>query len=219
MDGARMLQLQQKGYAISANKSGLPCDIYRPISNSNCLTNQIFTNIPFLIFPASSGYKVLGTNGYGKVTWFSIHDLTTTQVGDYIIRQYDNAIYFIASQKALLQPLLIECNKVVSFKRPDAGLNIGPSSGYSGDLQVTEVLILNNINVSMIQGTKGEKADIVLPGDTRMPWYSVFMPFIFGETILVNDIMVDESNGDRYKVSSCELTDLGYRLSVAYGMT
>jgi hypothetical protein len=64
----------------------------------------------------------------------------------------------------------------------------------------------------MIEGTKGEKGDALLPGDIRLPWWKVIIPYVPGVLIKSMDILYDQFN-QRFTVSSTELTELGWRLT------
>ena len=219
MNGIRMRALQAKGYAIAARKTGLQHDIFRPVGATNPLdVAHKIASLPATWKPASPGDAFRGANLYGKPAWFGYYDFLQTRVGDYMVRQEDNATWFIIAQQHLLQPTAVECNAVVSFVRPTSAASFGAQTTYNGDQLATEVPLLTGWPASMLAGSKGEKTDIVIPGDTRLPWFSVLLPAVGGVDLLTNDIMLDGA-GRRYKVSSVEKTDLGFRLSVAYSQT
>ena len=67
-------------------------------------------------------------------------------------------------------------------------------------------------------GTKGEKGDTNLPGDVRLGWYRVLLPNCPGSTIEAFDVINDNLDR-RYKVSSVELTELGWRLTAMLAQT
>ncbi|MCB8881698.1 hypothetical protein ACELLULO517_15730 [Acidisoma cellulosilytica] len=106
------------------------------------------------------------------------------------------------------------CNTQLTIKREQANPSVG-TQGYGGDTKVSESTIMDNFPASVLQGSKGEKSDLGLPDQTRQPWYSVLMPAIDGVAILTDDLAYD-ADGNRYKISSCELSNLGWRLSMMY---
>ena len=76
-----------------------------------------------------------------------------------------------------------------------------------------EIAYATGFPCSILQGTKGEKNDAGLPGDTRLPWWVILVPASVGN-IKYGDLILDDL-GRRYVVSSPELTDLGYRITAS----
>jgi hypothetical protein len=146
-------------------------------------------------------------NKYGKATWYALFDGTNTQVGDYLVGPAGT--YFIAAMQLLLPILAVECNRTVTVFRPQ--VQTGADGEYAGTTTQNQTPLMTGWPCSILQGTKGEKNESSLPGDTRSPWWSILLPF-GGVQILPNDIIVDDQ-GIRYVVSSPELSDLGYRVT------
>jgi hypothetical protein len=147
-------------------------------------------------------------NKYGKATWYALVDGTNLEVGDYFVGP--QGTFLIAALQSLLPILVVECNRTVSIFRPQAqtGLGLGP---YGGNTDATETLLISGRPCSILQGTKGEKSDSNLPGDTRSPWWAILMPYA-GVDITFDDVIVDDL-GRRYIVSSPERSDLGWRIT------
>jgi hypothetical protein len=147
-------------------------------------------------------------NSYGDPLWYALVDGTNLESGDYCVGP--QGTFFIVSLEPLLPILVCECNRTVSIFRPQgqSGLGLGP---YGGNTDVTEPLLVAGRPCSILQGTKGEKAESNLPGDVRAPWWSILMPYA-GVDITFDDIIVDDL-GRRYIVSSPEITSLGYRIT------
>jgi hypothetical protein len=145
-------------------------------------------------------------NKYGKATWYALVDGTDLEVGHYFIGPQGTV--FVAALQPLLPILVVECNRVVSIFRPQAqpGDGIQP---YGGNTDTTETLLIAGRPCSILQGTKGEKSDANLAGDTRSPWWAILMP-VAGVDLRMDDIITDD-RGLRYVVSSVEISDLGYR--------
>ena len=146
-------------------------------------------------------------NKYGKATWYALFDATSAQVGDYF--SGDGGTFFIAAMQLLLPILVVECNRVITVWRPQ--IETGADGEYGGNTVANETALMTGWPCSILQGTKGEKNESNLPGDTRSPWWTILLPY-GGVQILPNDIITDDL-GIRYVVSSPELTDLGWRIT------
>ncbi len=69
---------------------------------------------------------------------------------------------------------------------------------------------------SALNGTKGEKTDIGLPGDTRLAWVLILLPPSFPCQIVAGDVATtNDAQSRRYTLSACELTSLGWRITGA----
>jgi hypothetical protein len=178
---------------------------------------------------------------YGKSTWYALMDGTSLQVGDYFIGQAPGGslllenggnlmlengsemllegnplgTFFIAAMQLLLPILVIQCNRTISISRPQAQSGMGAQS-YSGMTSANEIPIVTGVPCSILQGTKGEKNETALPGDTRSPWWTILLPASVGR-IMLGDLLIDDL-GQRYVVSSPELTALGWRLTAMMAM-
>jgi hypothetical protein len=147
-------------------------------------------------------------NKYGKATWYALVDGTNLNVGDYFVGP--QGTFFIAALQPLLPILVVECNRTVSVFRPEeqAGVGLGP---YGANTAANQTLLVSGRPCSILQGTKGEKSESNLPGDTRSPWWTILMPYA-GVDLTMDDILIDDLSR-RYVLSSVELSDLGYRIT------
>ena len=198
-----------KGYAQAASRLGVPYQFYRPAGS--------YPGAPLVSLPVSlnaEDMKYGKPNKYGKATWYALVDATTLRAGDYFIGP--QGTFFIADLQPLLPILVVECNRTVSLSRVAADTSDGVEE-YSGMTAANEVAYATGVPCSILQGTKGEKGDVVLPADTRMPWWNILMPASVG-TVIFGDLIIDDL-GRRYVVSSSELTSLGYRLTAMLAMT
>jgi hypothetical protein len=175
---------------------------------------------------------------YGKATWYALVDGRGLKVGDYFIGLSSGGnlnlegggnlslegggnlqlqgrplgTFFIAAMQLLLPILVVECNRVISISRPQPQTGMGPQ-GYSGATSANEIPYVTGIPCSILQGTKGEKNETALPGDTRTPWWTILLPASAGQ-IEYGDLIIDDL-GQRYVISSNELSPLGWRLNAA----
>jgi hypothetical protein len=155
-------------------------------------------------------------NKYGKATWYALFDGSQVNVGDYFVGP--EGTFFVAAMQALLPILVVQCNRTISLYKPQAQSGTG-LVGYGGttatgdsDTPPTVRLLAQGLPCSILQGTKGEKSEANLPGDTRSPWWQMLMPDN-GLTINIDDVVTDDL-GRRYIVSSPEKTDLGHRITL-----
>lgn len=208
MDGEKIQLKLYKGYAKAARVVGTTYTHFRPTSVSNPMdiANQL-ADIKMTLNACDMKYGK--PNAYGKATWYGIFDGTQGQVGDYF--NGIEGVFFVAAMQQLLPILMVSCNRVITIARPS--METGPGAiGYGGDTKAGEVNLMANWPASVLQGSKGEKNDVGLPGDTKNPWFTVLLPYWNGVTLRTSDIISDEIGG-RYRVSSAELTDLGWRLT------
>ena len=207
MDGNALQSKIYRGYAKAAQKIGLSYAHYRPLAASDPISSP--NQLASLTASFSPDGKYQKPSPYGKPLWQCLADGTQLQVGDYLS---GGSTFFIAAMQPLLPIIAVECNRVLTVKRPGSSNFVG-SGPYSGDTQETEITLMTAWPASVLQGTKGEKNDIGLPGDTRQPWWAVLMPQFTGIQIESSDVLTDEMDR-RYIVSSAELTDLGWRMTV-----
>ena len=197
------------GYGIAASVLGTPCPQYRATSPANPLSTQIGTlQAAFDVDPKFSFAK---PSAYGKAFWYGLFDPTNCLVGDYLVGPAGT--FFIASIEPLHPTECVQCNHVLSFTRPTSNRALGRVHGLDGDTRSTETPTMTGWPASLLQGTKGEKPDTGIPGEARDPWFAVLLPAVTGVSIDTDDITTDE-NGNRYQISSTELTPKGWRLSM-----
>jgi hypothetical protein len=175
---------------------------------------------------------------YGKATWYALFDGHGICVGDYFIglsvggdlllegggklseegegnfRLQGKTLntFFVVAMQPLLPILVVECNRVISMARPKPQSGSG-AQPYSGMTTANEIKYAIGVPCSILQGTKGEKNETALAGDTRTPWWTVLLPASVG-AVEYGDLIIDDLN-NRYVVSSAESTALGWRLNVA----
>jgi hypothetical protein len=215
-----------KGYAKAAGKLSASYQFSRPQAGrmllegggallledgSSLLLEQSFPGNAIFSLPVSlnaEDMKYSKPNKYGKATWYALFDGTSVNVGDYFIGP--QGTFFVAAMQPMLPILVVECNRKVSIYRPQTQTGVG-AEGYGGTTQQNEKLLVSGVPCSILQGTKGEKSETNLPGDTRSPWWAILMPGTVGR-IKPDDIITDDLD-QRYIVSSQESTDLGYRIT------
>lgn len=215
MDAATLQARIYKGYSKAALRIGFDTDLYRPTTANNPISgiNKLRT------FPASFNSEDMTygkPNKYGHPTWYGLFDGTLTQVGDYLVNVQDGT-YFIAAQQTALPVLLVQCNRIIKIARPQQQAGVG-ALGYGGDTDSNETVLMTSWPCSLLQGTKGERGAVNLPGDVRDPWWALLLPSFSGVTLRSGDIVKDDLSR-RYVISSAELSDLGWRCTCAQAQT
>jgi hypothetical protein len=219
MSGSLYAEIQQaiyEGLGDAADILGTPFQVYRPAAASNPVTGA-----PLAVLNAT--FDVNGTfkspREYAKATWRLYADATQTRVGDYLVEVSPTQTgqpartFFVASQQPLLPPVAVLCPRTVSISRPTDNPVAGKQPGYMTTRKTAMTPLITGWPAGMLQGTKGEKSLTNLPGDTRSPWWAIFLPVLpAGITLLTDDVLVDDL-GRSMILSSCELTELGWRLS------
>lgn len=208
MDGYKIQQKLYKGYAIAAKRTGTVYQHFRPSSASNPLASG--NQLPDLYASLNADDPTFSRpNVFGKATRYAIMDGAQCQVFDYIVG-VEGTLY-IAAMQQLLPIYIVDCNRVITISRPSMGSGPG-AIGYGGDTAETEVALMTDWPCSMLQGSKGEKNDVALPGDAKNPWFTTLVPYWDGVHLRTGDIITDDIGG-RFRISSAELTDLGWRMT------
>lgn len=209
------LKLQAKiyaGYSQAAKRLGLDNVQYRPVGAGNPLATAGAT---IKVSYNAEDMKFGKANKYGNPVWFGLFDGRITQPGDYLVGP--QGTFFIASQQLHLPIQCVQCNRIINVLRPPVAADVG-ALGYGGTTQANETMLMEGWPASVLQGTKGEKGDAILPGDARSPWWTVLMPAVPGVNLRTADIITDDI-GRRYTISSAELTDMGWRMTVMQAVT
>lgn len=209
MDGTRLQQLVDRGYALSADRIGTPYAFYRPTGPFLPLSNSPYATLPAAF--SAADYKFAKPNSYGKPTWQALFDGAQTEVGDILVGA---SRFFIAAQQPILPILVVEAPRLVDVRRPFRESGVGFQEAYGGTTPAQETPVMTGWPCSILQGTKGENTGSGLPNANRNPWYNILLPYWPGVTLYTSDFLVDDL-GRRYIVSSTELTDLGWRLTAA----
>lgn len=133
--------------------------------------------------------------------------------GDYLVDANTGTV-FIGSTDPIKYPLCVACNATLTITRPTPGA--AGAGHYEGDTGADETLLGTAWPASVLNGTKGEKPDMNLPGDTRAAWSAILLPPTFPAQIVTGDVATsNDAKPRRYILSACELTDLGWRLTGA----
>lgn len=210
MDAATLRTKIYGGYGKAAQRLGLSCGQYRPTSalSAAIAAANLLRSIPASFNAEDMRYSK--PNKYGKATWYCLADGSLLQVGDYLV-QPDGSTYFVAGLQLHLPIFVVGCNRVVNVMRPQGLTGVG-AVGYGGNTDAAETVLIAQYPASILQGTKGEKSSVNLPGDVRVPWWAILLPVVPGGAVLrTGDIITDDLTW-RYVISSAELTDLGWRI-------
>lgn len=214
MDSATLQNRIYRGYGQAAKRIGPVYSLYRPTSALNPLASSNLLgslNASFNAEDMSYGRP----NKYAKPTWFCLVDGTVTQVGDYLVN--NGKTFFIAAMQTTLPILAVDCNRIINVNRPAQQVGAGVV-GYGGNTAATETPLLTAWPASVLQGTKGEKNEVNLPGDVRNPWWQILFPAFPGVTLHTADVITDELSR-RYIISSAEKSDLGWRCTAMQAQT
>lgn len=215
MDAATLQARIYAGYDKAAKRIGFMTDQYRASSASNPLAagNKLRSfNASF----NAEDMKYGKPNKYGHPVWWGLFDGRLTQVGDYLKNSHDGT-YFIAAQQTNLPIICVSCNVTVDVKRPQQQASVG-ALPYGGNTLAVETPLMTGWPCSILQGSKGEKSDMILPGDTKTPWWTVLLPKYDAVILRAGDIITD-NNARRFVISGAELTDLGWRLTASQATT
>lgn len=133
-------------------------------------------------------------------------------MGDYLVRQTDGAVWFVAAQQPLLPILCVDCPRKIYIQRqPDATVSEGVGT-YSALTDLENVLGTPDYlwPASILIGGRVE-ASTGLPAGVREAAWSILLPISAPLKVQSSDILTDD-NGRRFAVQSAESSDLGWRL-------
>lgn len=207
MDAATLQARIYAGYGKAALRIGYTVSQYRATSATNPTAGAALATFPASFNAEDMGYSK--PNKYGHPTWFGLFDGRLTQVGDYLKNTQDGT-FFVAAQQTALPILCVQCNAVVTIKRPQQQPGVG-ALGYGGDTDAGESALMTGWPASILIGGKGERGAVGLPGDEKNPQWSVLLP-AYGSVLLRSGDIITDDQSRRMVISSAEKTDLGWRL-------
>jgi len=213
MDPVALQDAISRGMGVAALKLGALCDAYRPRSAQNPLgpANR-YLRLAASFNAEDPSYRK--PSGYGRATWFGVFDSAYTQPGDYL--SGPPGVFFIAAQQPLLPVLCVLTNRTLSAIRPAAPSSPGVNT-YGGLNAANATPLLTAWPASILAIGGGQSTDVTLPGDTKIPFWSVLLPTT-PVTLRASDILSDDL-GRSFVISSAELSELGWRLVVKQAAT
>lgn len=210
MDAATIQTRINKGLGIAARVLGTSFNWYRPNGTGNPVAAGRLMGTVNAKMTGDFAYTGKAPNLYGHPIWAAMLDRTLTLPGDYLV--VAQGTFFIIAQQPHAPAAAVECDRVLTIKRPASGAT--GSTFYGGDRRSAETTIATTWPGSVQKGTKGDKGSTSLPNDVRMPWWDILLPVIPGAQILTDDVITDDQAAPRrYIVSTAEITDLGWRIT------
>lgn len=201
------------GLGKAALKLGIATDAFRASSASTPLAlRNRFLRLP-VAFHIGKGFDTPST--HGAPLWQAMLDSAYTKPGDYLVQR--EAIWFIASQPRLLPVLCVKTNRMISFTRAAVADRVGPGD-YAGMQRGALRAVLTNWPASMLASGAARGTAAHLPADLPATQWSVLLPAFPAVVLHAGDRMMDDL-GRAGIVTSADLTDLGWRLSVREAST
>ena len=200
------------GYAKAAARLGSRYMRYRPRGAGAVLTPENMIGPVTAAFDVDPGFTFKAPSKYTNPIFYTLLDGNLVQPSDYLVGV--DGTFFVAGMQSLVPILCLQCNVNLTISRPPGNTGHG-AQPYGGLIPGADIPVIASWPASVLQGTKGEKGDTNLPGDVRMPWYAAKLPNLPGGALIKTADEVVDSTGARYKVSSAELTGLGWRLTLA----
>jgi hypothetical protein len=208
------------GYAKAAAILGATFTLYRPNGpGAPIVAGNVVATLPIAIAsdPRLMGLKPVESkdeHAYAAV------DASIARAGDYIVGvrvlvgQARTETWWIDSMDTPAVARVIRCSRVLTFTRPGAS---APGAGYyGGDLTTNEAALLTSWPAAVLQGTKGEKSEVNLPGDTRLPWVAIALPSSVPVQLREGDFAVDDqAQPMRYAVSGAIQTARAWSLTAS----
>jgi hypothetical protein len=209
MDATILQDRASRGLGVAARRVGARTDAFRPRGVSDPLAPANRFLRLHAAFSAPDG-RFQRPNAYGSPLWHGTFDTAYTKPGDYLVQPAGT--WFVAAQQPLLPVLCVETNRIASFVRPAAPGGVGVN-GYGGVALSTATPLLSRWPASVLTAGSGMRPSANLPSDSTTATWTVLLPAIRGIVLRPADLMTDdlERTGT---ISTAELTDLGWRLTV-----
>lgn len=216
MSGAAIASVFALGPRVTAQVLGLPFAQYRPSGAGAALASaNLLGTVPAWI---TADPKLMAARpfNYAKPAGYAAVDPAIVAVGDYLVGSLtvggEQETFFVASADIPAPIMVIRCNRVLTVTRPG-----GPAPGadyYGGDTTATETPLITAWPASVLQGTKGERGDLTLPGDVRNPWGAILLPPSVPVQLRFADVALDDQPQPvRYVLSNVEQTAIGLRIT------
>ena len=212
MNNAALQAKLWAGYNKAALRLGSSYTQYRPTATTAAIVSGNVVRTMTAAFDVDPGFSFKAPSKYTNPIFYALLDGSLVQPSDYFVGV--DGTFFVAGMQSLVPILCVQCNVSLTIARPPGNTGYG-SQGYGGLIPGAGTPVVTSWPASVLQGTKGEKGDTNLPGDVRMPWYAAKLPNLPGGALRKTADDAVDSTGARYKVSSAELTGLGWRLTLA----
>lgn len=200
------------GFGKAAAAVGSTCQWYRPSGTGPAIGGATWLGTIPVLFDTAPDMLMKAPSRYAKDDdWYGAFDATNVCVGDYFTDP-KLGTFFVAAIEYLKPSRLVRCNRVITVARPGSPAP-GPAY-YGGDVSADESTLITSWPASIVQGTKGEKGEVNLPGDIRLPWFNIILPLSVPVQIKTADnVTDDQAIPIRYTISSAEQTPLGWRFT------
>ena len=224
MDGVLLQSKIYMGYAKSAQRVGLPFDVYRPTSAANpqAIGNKIKTLQAAFTVHSSGNFNFGKPSDFKGPLFHALVDGAQIQRGDYLNDPTTVfGPFYIASMDPSVPILAVQTNRIVTVYRPD-GLASKPIgvSGYGGTVASTananETAVMTAWPASVLEGARGIGSG-ELPSDNGVGVWRVFLPSWSGVLISPGFIIIDDV-GKRMIVRQAELSDLGWNIQTVQAL-
>lgn len=220
---ARLADTIQRGLGRAGRALGPMCELYRPATSKlQPLDHSLLVlRLPVAFAPHGGDWKQ--PQPYGHALWDGLFDAAYTRPGDYIVRAQsrtglsDGGIWFIAGQQALLPPLCVRANRIVTFTRVPVATVAGVAS-YGGVTTQPAVTLIAGWPACVLDAGTGGRYQADLPTDTTLGDWTVLLPSIPGQLLQEGDKMIDDL-GRSGIVAAAELTELGWRMNIKQAAT
>ncbi len=221
MDGVLLQSKLYMGYAKSAQRVGLPFDIYRPVAAANPLNSGNFV----VTIPASFTEHSASNFNFGKPSDYKsslshgLLDGTQVEIGDYLVHATAGT-YFIAAKDPIVPIFCVNTNRIVTIFKPDDQQRQPGLGGYGGTVASTPALlqsgdanetpVMTAWPASVLGGSHGA-GGMVLPGDIGTGMFRVLLPSFGGILIRPGYVVTDDAD-KRMIVKMAELGQFGWNL-------
>lgn len=169
---------------------------------------------------SAQAYLYRDPKGHGNADWLLMIDDAAAQPGDYLVR--GDEVYIYGRRSFMLPAQAMRCNHQVALLRrtapvspvgeqPYGGLCVADSQAVLGALDPAGQLVTGWPASILLGGRQGAGAH--LPLSVANGGFEVMLPATLPVTLLASDLLLDDL-GRQFMADTCELTDMGWRLTV-----
>ena len=208
MDARRVQDAVHRGLGRAGRVVGEWCEVFRADGPERPMADERRVLRMPAAFSAPDG-KFGRPVSHGQVYWHGVFDAAYTKVGDYI-RRGDGAVWFVATQQALMPVLCVRASRVVDVLRP-SGPEAPGVAPYGGAGEPRAVL--RGWPTGIVASSGGGLGEADLPERSGAGSWTMLLPALAGVVLLPGDMVRDEL-GRRGVIALAELSEPGWRLLV-----
>lgn len=210
MDGAKIQERVDRGFAVAARVTGVPHDLFRPTDPLRPLSLVDRIAVVPVALDARPNFKFQIPALHSDAERYALVASALVEPGDYLVGPTLTA--FVASKPTFYSAVCIACNATLSLRRLVAPSGFGAIDERT-DVVQGEAVQWQGWPASLRFAGRGRSGIDDLPGDMPSPEFQALLPRL-PEGVpdpRPGDVLVDQ-DGRRLAVAWAEWSELGWRV-------